>query len=177
MKYTTYQMMTPANGITLIGLVLTLAGCFYLNSWLGLSLVVLGRLLDLVDGPVARATRKTEFSVFFDPTADKIALGAILISILLFGLVPWPVILYILLQNLVVVVLSLRANKYKKAVGAVIPGKLNMFFQQSSIVLFVTAHLVSDSLQGTAEVIAWISMLTSVPFAVLATRAYARLLK
>lgn len=169
-------MATPANGVTLVGLLLTVAGCIFLNTWAGLLLVVFGRLLDLVDGPVARATRKTEFSVFFDPTADKLALAAILISITALKLVPLAIVAYILLQNLVVVALSLKANKHRKAIGAIIPGKLNMFFQQSAIVWFIVAQLIPNELHIFPLILAWANFIISIPFAILATRGYAKLL-
>lgn len=177
MRYTAYQMATPANAITLVGLLLTLAGCLFLDTWAGLLLVVFGRLLDLIDGPVARATRKTEFSVFFDPTADKLALAAILVSVSLYNLVPLAVVAYVLLQNLAVVTLSLKANKHRKAVGAIIPGKLNMFFQQSAIVWFIAASLIPNELHIFPLILAWINFALSIPFALFATRGYAKLLQ
>lgn len=177
MKYTSQDILTPANAITLLGLILTLIGCFYLDSWTGIILVVLGRVMDLIDGPVARATNTTKFSVFWDPTADKIALTGILISILVHTLAPLPIVLYIFVQNAAVAYLSIKAERQSKAVGALIPGKLNLFFQISAIVMFILANLVSGDWATLYRVIAYASFFISVPLAFIATQKYAELLQ
>lgn len=177
MTYTARDILTPANAITLIGMLITLVGCFWLDTSMGLALVFFGRLLDLVDGPVARATQTTKFSVFFDPTADKIALAGILTAVIYYDLAPLPIVLYIIAQNLAVSVLSIIAQRQNKAVGALIPGKLNLFLQTSSIFLFIIAHLISNNWSSTLTMLGYLSFLASLPFALLATKSYADLLK
>jgi phosphatidylglycerophosphate synthase len=177
MKYTRQDILTPANAITLLGLILVLVGCFYLDTWTGIILVVLGRVMDLIDGPVARATNTTKFSVFWDPTADKIALAGILAGVLYFGLAPLPIVLYVLVQNAVVAYLSIKAERRNMAVGALIPGKLNLFFQNGAIVLFIVSHLVSGDWSTMYSVLAYSSFFISIPFGVIATQKYAELLE
>jgi phosphatidylglycerophosphate synthase len=177
MKYTRADILTPANAITLFGLILVLVGCFYLDSWTGIILVVLGRSMDLIDGPVARATNTTKFSVFWDPTADKIALLGILVSVMHFSLAPLPIVLYILVQNGAVAYLSIKAERQNKAVGALISGKLNLFFQNCAIVLFIVANLVSHDWATLYRILAYSSFFISVPFSFIATRSYADLLE
>lgn len=177
MNYTARDILTPANAITLAGLLVTLAGSFYLDSTLGLVLVLIGRSLDLVDGPVARATKTTKFSVFFDPTADKIALAGIIAAVIYYDMAPLPVVLYIIAQNLVVSILSIIAQKRQVAVGALIPGKLNLFFQTVAIFLFVIAHIFHQNWSSIATTGAYIALVLSLPLAILATKSYAQLLR
>ena len=62
-----------ANAITLTGIGLGLAaGAAIAQSWfaLGLALIVLNRLLDGLDGAVARATRLTDFGGYLDIVGD-----------------------------------------------------------------------------------------------------------
>lgn len=175
MNFTRKDILTPANAITLAGLLICLVGCVFLNTVGGLAAVLIGRSFDLIDGPVARATHTSEFSKYFDPTADKIALLAILISSTYFKLIPILVILYIFAQNILVAGLSVKAQRKKVAVGAVIPGKLNIFFQILAIFLFIVSVVIHGSSQLT-ELLAWISLIISFPFAVWATAYYARLI-
>lgn len=69
-----------ANAITLAGLIagLSAAGLVAIGCPLGaLAFIALSRLLDGLDGAVARATRKTDFGGFFDIVADFAFYGAI----------------------------------------------------------------------------------------------------
>ncbi len=69
-----------ANTITLLGLVLGLAGAFCITRGLfaaALGLVLLSRLADGLDGAVARATRRTDFGGYLDITADFVFYASI----------------------------------------------------------------------------------------------------
>lgn len=62
-----------ANGVTLAGLALGLAAAAALaqGAWLiGLALILANRLLDGLDGAIARATRLTDFGGYLDIVAD-----------------------------------------------------------------------------------------------------------
>ncbi len=79
---------TP-NTLTSLGLVLTLASAWMIvegRLLLGGFILNLGGIMDLLDGPVARARgRSTEFGAFYDSTADRIADGISL------GAIAWVV--------------------------------------------------------------------------------------
>ena len=62
-----------ANSVTLTGMVAGLAGAFAIalgHPLVGLSLIIANRLLDGLDGAVARATRMTDFGGYLDIVAD-----------------------------------------------------------------------------------------------------------
>lgn len=62
-----------ANSVTLAGMVAGLAGAFAIaqgHPMVGLALIIANRLLDGLDGAVARATRMTDFGGYLDIVAD-----------------------------------------------------------------------------------------------------------
>lgn len=62
-----------ANAVTLAGLALGIAAAVAIahgDYWLGLALILANRLLDGLDGAIARATRLTDFGGFLDIVAD-----------------------------------------------------------------------------------------------------------
>lgn len=68
-----------ANGVTLLGLIVGLGSAALVAlDMLHVALVamLLSRLLDGLDGAVARATQKTDFGGYFDITADFLFYGA-----------------------------------------------------------------------------------------------------
>lgn len=64
-----------ANGVTLAGLGVAVVLIFVLATQqyaLGLALLALNRVLDGVDGSIARATRRTDFGGYLDSVADYV---------------------------------------------------------------------------------------------------------
>ncbi len=64
-----------ANMVTVAGLLVGLGGAFAVyvqNYWWALLLIILSRVLDGLDGAVARATKKTAFGGYLDIVADFI---------------------------------------------------------------------------------------------------------
>lgn len=62
-----------ANMLTFIGLLLGLGGAVAIGLgefWIGLALIIANRLLDGLDGAVARATQPTDLGGYFDIVAD-----------------------------------------------------------------------------------------------------------
>ena len=70
-----------ADGITLLGLAFGLAAAVMLaaglSGWLALIPLLIGRVLDGLDGAVARATFKTDFGGYFDIFCDFVFYAAI----------------------------------------------------------------------------------------------------
>jgi CDP-diacylglycerol--glycerol-3-phosphate 3-phosphatidyltransferase len=86
-------------------------------------------LTDILDGKIARARGNvTAFGSFLDPVADKVAIGAALISLNILHRVWWWVTIVILFREIAVTVLRLAVIK-----NGVIPaskgGKLKTLFQ------------------------------------------------
>lgn len=74
------RMGASANGVTLVGLAAGMAAAVAIGlgqPMSGLGLILVSRLLDGLDGAVARATRKTDFGGYLDIVADFAFYGAI----------------------------------------------------------------------------------------------------
>ncbi|ASJ00414.1 archaetidylinositol phosphate synthase [Thermococcus gorgonarius] len=84
--------VTP-NTITVLGLLISLVGAylFYLREpRLAALVLLLGSLIDALDGTLARMTGKvSRFGAFLDSTLDRISDGALLFGIALGGLADW----------------------------------------------------------------------------------------
>ena len=75
-------------------------------GWALVSLVVLG-VSDWADGFIARRFNQTsKLGKALDPVADRLAIIAIVLSLVLTGLLPWWVVVVVVLVDLVLVVLS-----------------------------------------------------------------------
>ncbi len=75
-----------ANQITVLGLVvgaLAMAAIAFGWYWLGLALLLLSRLCDGLDGPVARVTGKTDFGGYLDIVLDFAFYGLIPLGFIL----------------------------------------------------------------------------------------------
>lgn len=93
----TAGIVTPANVISIIGLVLVLAGLADIyadNVWRGLALIAVGRVLDIVDGIVAEETgTKSPLGEALDATVDKLELAVALpLLVVVSILAPWQAI-------------------------------------------------------------------------------------
>ena len=69
-----------ANAMTLFGLTLGLAAGVAIAAswfWWGVTLIVISRLADGLDGAIARATKKTDFGGYLDISSDFMFYGAI----------------------------------------------------------------------------------------------------
>jgi len=126
----TRGVVTPSNAVTVVGLGLVIIGLALIvqgQDWLGIGLVIVGRLLDLVDGWFAELTQtKGPLGELFDATADKI--GTILTIIILYTtlLAPWWLLTAMLLPHLIISAISLQARRQKVQLHPSRLGKVSM---------------------------------------------------
>ena len=74
------ELGVTANQITSLGLILGLVAALLISFeayWWGLALLLISRLMDGLDGAVARASQKTDFGGYIDIVFDFIFYGAI----------------------------------------------------------------------------------------------------
>jgi cardiolipin synthase (CMP-forming) len=126
----TRGVVTPPNAITVIGLSLVIIGLAFVlqhQDWLGIGLIIVGRLLDLVDGWLAELTQtKSPVGELFDAAADKI--GTILTIIVFYAalLAPWWLLTAMLLPHIIISVISLQARRQKRQLHPSRLGKVSM---------------------------------------------------
>jgi HAD superfamily hydrolase (TIGR01662 family) len=87
-----FGILTPANVISLTGLICVVIGLFAMQAnhlWWGIGLIAIGRLADVVDGTVAEQTRtKGPVGEVVDAVSDKLAAILVICFFILNGWLP-----------------------------------------------------------------------------------------
>jgi phosphatidylglycerophosphate synthase len=143
----TEDILTPANAVTLLGLGLTIVGAARLDTGLGFLLVVIGKLLDIADGRVARRTHTSRFGTVMDTTADKITSLVLLLSAYHFNLVPVAFLLFVFWQHLTVAAITVYATLSGVALRVTAVGRQNMFLNSLALFLLIATNFVGGLLQ------------------------------
>lgn len=126
----TRGIVSPANIITLVGLGIVIYGLgaiFAQQMLVGLVALVIGRLLDIVDGVVAEATHtKSTVGELFDAAVDKIGTLLTVVVLIVADITYWWVIVALILPQIIIPLVIL----YKKYKGVRVhptrQGKLSM---------------------------------------------------
>lgn len=161
----TSGIVTPPNAITLIGLGLVVYGLSEIavhNFWLGLSWLAVGRLLDIVDGAVAEATKtKSPVGEFFDAVADKIGTLLTIVTLIYAGVTYWWVIAALALPQVIIPLIIFYKKQKGIGVHPTRPGKLSMALAWVGIIGLLLARAVHSSqpLEATAYVIVGLSLM------------------
>jgi len=146
------DLLTPANAVTLTGALLSFAGAYRLNTSAGLALVIVGRICDILDGPLARRTHTSRFGAMLDATCDKLVALALLIASYHYRIVPIIFLVLIFAYHLTVTVLNVIIEHRGTAARVTQDSKRTMFLHISSLIFFVGAHLV----QGLAHTVLYL---------------------
>lgn len=145
----TRGVVTPANLISVIGLGLVVYGLWLITDnqiWLGLAVVVVGRLLDLVDGLVAEATKtKSPLGELVDASVDKAATVLSVIALLVIEVASWWIIGVLILPQLLIALVSLVKRRRDVRLQPSLAGKLSMALVWVSVAGLLILHQV----QGT----------------------------
>lgn len=144
----THGVVAPANIVTIIGLVLVCIGLVALlnqSYWTGLGLLVIGRLLDVVDGIVAEATQtKSPLGEIFDAASDKI--GTLLTIVVLFvaAISYWWVIIALLVPQVIIPLVIFYKKQKGISVHPTRIGKLSMAAAWAGIAGLLVAKALGD---------------------------------
>jgi phosphatidylglycerophosphate synthase len=167
------SILTPANAVTILGLTATVFGSIRLDTGIGFAAIVVGRLLDMLDGVVARHTGTSQFGAALDAVSDKFATLAIIIGAWYFSLVPVWFLVFLLMQHIAVAVVALygsaRRNIRPKVTSL---GKNNMFLHMFTLVVFVGAGLLDGGLHSTITTFALLLAVGSVVSGLFTFRNY-----
>jgi cardiolipin synthase len=116
-------------------------------GWALVSLVVLG-VSDWADGFIARRFDQTsQLGKSLDPVADRLAIIAIVLSLVLVGLLPWWVVAVVVLVDLVLVVLSSVLFHGNPDLDVTWTGKIRsaLLFVGLPVLLFSAVHTVDEN--------------------------------
>lgn len=168
-------IVTPANWMTILGVILVGYGIFLLPSQLfyGVAFIVIGRLFDLLDGIVADATgTKGPLGELIDATADKIVLFGTGIAIGTFGLVSWFIIIPLFLQNIANIFIGYSAKKHHVVLHPSTIGKVATALQWLGIIGLIATYEIP-----IAQPLAYLLTFAGFTTGVISARNYLRTLR
>ena len=174
------DVFTIPNAITLTGGILAWRGAEELNNPCGLSKAALGRLLDIIDGPVSRLTGQTsDIGAALDAITDKIVMAKILHKLHEEEIVPEEFLVSIATSNLANAIATgianLRSDK-KAETRPTKSGKLAMAGETVTLISYIAAHIAEqDKNPKLAEILRKLgaaAFAASLPFAAHATCTY-----
>ena len=174
------DVFTIPNAITLTGGILAWRGAEELNNPCGLSKAALGRLLDIIDGPVSRLTGQTsDVGAALDAITDKIVMAKILHKLHEEEIVPEEFLVSIATSNLANAIATgianLRSDK-KAETRPTKSGKLAMAGETVTLISYIAAHIAEqDKNPKLAKLLRKLgagAFAASLPFAAHATCTY-----
>lgn len=174
----TRGILTPPNVVTVIGAVVALLGLILLlrhSFWLGGSLVMVGRLLDIVDGWLAQRTgTKSPLGEMMDASVDKIVTGLTIIVGFIIPLASWWLLVLILLPQAIVVIIVAIARARRAHFHPTRPGKTSMFLLWVSLVGFVVVKALGYAWPQPLAVLIDLTAISSAIVGFFAAWQYAR---
>ncbi len=153
------DIFTWPNAISATGFALVLHGSAKADTGRGIAETVVGRLLDLLDGVVARRTGQTsEFGAGIDAAFDKAGVLAIGVNEWRKNIAPKPALLAIALQNAVNVAATTATKRISPddVLGPTLFGKRAMGWQNGALGAYAVASLFRSRSPRTY----WIARLT-----------------
>lgn len=115
----TNGIVTPANGVTFVGLGVALAGIIELlarHFWWAIILLAVGRLLDIADGVVAdRTGTKSALGEILDATVDKVVTVLTVAALFVAQAAPWWLLGVFILPHIIISIIVIigRATDLK----------------------------------------------------------------
>jgi phosphatidylglycerophosphate synthase len=149
----TQGVVTPANGISLLGAVITIMGLtlFYQQHYLlGIVFVGIGRICDVLDGHVARSTHTTSpVGEGVDAALDKLVVLLATVLLVMAHVLPLVLAAILILIQLIIAALSLAVRHDGTGIHPTRTGKYAMFALWLSIGLFMIAHVLDTGAAST----------------------------
>jgi CDP-diacylglycerol--glycerol-3-phosphate 3-phosphatidyltransferase len=135
------------------------------NPLLGASIFALASVTDLLDGYIARRSRKvTKFGIILDPIADKLLVISALIVFVDMELVPAWIAIVIIAREFLITGLRIVALSKEIIIPAESGGKIKTASQVSSVLVLLIdkANLFPFDLYGLGIVLLWIAMIIGI---------------
>lgn len=172
MKVTKVDIFSPANAVSLIGLAMTIWGSLNISTLAGVIVLGLGRFIDIFDGKIARATHVSPFGAAVDATCDKIGIAFLVPAIWIAGIAPYWLLIYIIVQNLLNVGISMLTAARKGVPAASKYGKHALFIQNISLGSYALGNTIDNEVFTTMGLVLGIA---SIYWAARATYGYLKL--
>jgi phosphatidylglycerophosphate synthase len=172
----TNGVVTAANALTVIGLMLVLTGLVLIGAkeyWAGVIIVAAGRLCDVLDGIVAEATgTKSRLGESLDASFDKLALLAVFVVLPIVGIMPWWMVAILLVPNLLNSILATIAVRRAIVLHPSRAGKLSMAYSSAAILIIVLLQVVSSPIETALKIILAVALLLAFVIGLQSSRDY-----
>ncbi|HIY22706.1 MAG TPA: CDP-alcohol phosphatidyltransferase family protein [Candidatus Brachybacterium merdigallinarum] len=157
---------TIPNLITVVRMVLIGPVCWLLYDGgpdpLSVILLLVWASTDWVDGLLARVLDQTSRTgAIIDPIADRLGLGAIVLTLALTGLLPWAALIVIFVVDLATTVLASRAALGGR-IGVSALGKIRTFVLMAAVFLLATAAAWFPAALPAVQAFLWLGVLLHV---------------
>lgn len=169
MRITRQDVFSPANAMSLLGLGLTIYGALNITSLAGVLIIGVGRLIDVFDGKIARATHESPFGALVDATCDKLGLAVLVPAIWIAHIAPVWLLVYILAQNIINVLLSVWTAVRGGTPAASRFGKYALFIQNLSLGCYALGNTIDNE---PFKLVGLLLGLGSIAWAIRATYGY-----
>lgn len=126
----TRGILTPGNILTVLGVVIVVFGLIEIldeHYWRGFFLLIVGRLLDVVDGWAAEATStKSPLGELLDASMDKLTTVMMIGVLYYIAIVPRWVLLALVAPHIFIAIIAIVAYVRQKRFHPSVAGKLSM---------------------------------------------------
>jgi phosphatidylglycerophosphate synthase len=168
----THDILTPANVISAAGLVLSLYGATHINEMSGVLQYGAGRVLDLIDGPVARRTYTSRLGAKVDGAFDKAAVVFALAAAAYTDSSPKPVVWAVFSFNSINAAATVYADRQNAEPVTSKAGKYAMFGQNVALGSFLLANAMGGN--SALEMTGWAASAATLPVSIKASYNYTR---
>lgn len=173
----TQGIVTPGNAVTISGAIITSTGlwAFWQHKFVaGFILIGIGRLCDILDGHLARATHTSSpFGEGLDAATDKLIILLAAITLLATHAVPLAIIIAVAILEFVTAVTVMAGRKMGVRLHPLLIGKYATFGLWVSLVLYLIAHALGST-YGNGRLLYIIATLGSIMALCGATAAFGR---
>lgn len=156
MEFRASDIATVPNAVSTAGLALVAAGIEQIDKPEGVAMITAGRMLDLVDGKVARATGRTsDFGATVDATADKVGMGLIIAAAWRKDAVPKPALAAMIAQNILNTLANgLDTHRHPNAgLRPTKAGKYAMGLQSLALGTYLAGNTLRDNHPNASKVL------------------------
>ncbi len=175
-----HGVATPGNAVSLVGIVLVLAGLIIVsieNFWQGIGLILVGRVADILDGTIAARTgTKGPVGEVVDATFDKLAAIVVLAVFVALHWIPTVPVLCIALHVTTNSALAVTARVRRVELHSGAVGKFATVGAWAILLMFPVArvadHLDLGTLYAGAMVVAYVLTIVFVGLAAKAILEY-----
>jgi CDP-diacylglycerol--glycerol-3-phosphate 3-phosphatidyltransferase len=136
------------------------------DEWkIGAAVFALASVTDALDGYIARARRCiSRFGTFMDPVADKLLIGAALVSLSVVDRAIWVLPAVIIAREVAVTMLRLHARRHRLEISASPLGKAKMALQVAMVVSLMALTTDTAWVQGLVYMTVGLTILSGLDY-------------